>query len=257
MISLYQADTEFSTRCCHSLLLSSAETSRNPFFHQACVFVPQHDELYITSDLLRSSGSSSSLPVVLISRVKLHRNDTPGADSGGRDGCDGEDVVSVEWQKLRPPQSMAMPAGGTSYADGMVFCSQGNLARGTGGLYYMPRGRPPQALVAGFYGRDFNSPHDVVLARDGALWFTDPCHGFQKNFRRRPVLPCHVYRFSPDTGDLRVVENGLNGPMSIAFSPDENTAYIVDTDAGREDSALDSSRCVPFHHLKFDRNSSC
>lgn len=203
--------------------------------------MPQHDELYITSNLLQST-SSSSLPVILISRVKLQRTKTPGAESRDRSDGDDDDVVSVKWQKLRPPQSMTMPAGGTAYADGMVFCSQGSLAEGTGGLYYMPRGQPPQALVTGFYGTDFNSPHDVVLTRDGALWFTDPCHGFEKDFRRRPVLSCHVYRFHPDTGDLRVVENGLSGPTGIAFSPDEGTAYIVDTDPGRGDIVPDPSR---------------
>lgn len=172
---------------------------------------------------------------MLISRVKLRR--------GGNAGVDGvDDVVSTEWQKLRPPQSMTMPAGGTAYAGGMVFCSQGGPAEGTGGLYYMPRGKPPEALVTGFYGRDFNSPHDVALVRDGALWFTDPCRGFERDFRRRPVLPCHVYRFHPETGDLRVVADGLGRPTGLAFSPDERTVYITDTDASLGGGVQDPCR---------------
>lgn len=179
VISLYQptSGTAFDPRCRHSLLLSTAETSRNPLFHQACIYVSEHDELYVTSDLLQTT-SSSSLPIVLISRVNLRRRNRSHSSSGaGAEedddpvGSSDDDVVAVEWQKLRPPQSMTMPAGGARYPGGMVFCSQGSLAEGTtGGLYFMPRGKPPEALVTGFYGRDFNSPHDVaVAARDGAL----------------------------------------------------------------------------------------
>lgn len=206
----------------------------------------------MTSNLLHST-SSSSLPIVLISRVKLHRRKPRGIDAAARDstststsadgGSDEDDaILSVDWQKLRPPPSMSMPAGGTAYAQGMVFCSQGSLAEGTGGLYYMPRGKPPEALVTGFYGRNFNSPHHVVMSRDGALWFTDPCRGFEMDFRRKPVLPCHVYRFHPESGDLRVVVDGLDRPTGIAFSPDESTAYITDTGARRGDGVQDPSR---------------
>lgn len=231
VISLYQptSATAFDPRCRHSLLLSTAETSRQPLFHQACVYLPGHDELWVTSNLLATT-SSSSLPVVLISRVRLHRR----KGGAGEDADGGEDdVVSVEWQKLRPPQDMAMPAGGTAYARGMVFCSQGNQVQGTGGLYHMPRGKLPEALVTSFYGREFNSPHDVALTSDGALWFTDPCYGFDKEIRKSPVLPCHVYRYHHEAEDLRVVVDGLVRPTGIAFSPDESTAYITDADVSR------------------------
>lgn len=126
-----------------------------------------------------------------------------------------------------------MPAGGTAYQDGTVFCCQGNLTDGTGGLYHMPRGKPPEAMVTSFYGRDFNSPHDVVLTKDGSLWFTDPCHGFEKDFRKKPVLPCQVYRYHPETEDLRVMADGLGRPTGITFNPDESTAYVTDSDAFR------------------------
>lgn len=235
-MSLYQPNSSagFIHRCQHALLLSSAETSRNPFFHQACVYLPKHEELYITSDLLQSTNSAS-LPIILISRVKLRREPS----DGGADGA----ITSVEWAKLRPPRPMAMPAGGIPYSDGMVFCSQGNLTtESNGGLYYMLHNKPPVPLVTGYFGKDFNSPYDLVLTRDGSLWFTDPHFGFEKDFRKTPLLPCHVYRFHPDEGDLRVVADGLRRPTGIAFSPDESTVYITDTDAARADGTQDVSR---------------
>lgn len=185
---------------------------------------------------------------MLISRVNLRRRSRPEAGTGDDEddpvGGSDDDVVAAEWQKLRPPQSMTMPAGGARYpGGGMVFCSQGSLAEGsTGGVYFMPRGKPPEALVTGFYGRDFNSPHDVAVSRDGALWFTDPCRGFELGFRRRPVLPCRVYRFHPGSEDLRVVAEGLVRPMGIAFSSDESTVYITDAGANKGEGDTEPPR---------------
>lgn len=149
---------------------------------------------------------------------------------------------TVEWAKMRPPPGIDMPNGGVNYKDGILFCAQGTAQAGTGGIYYMPRGKPPQAFVTNFHGRDFNSVNDVVVAKDGSVWFTDPCYGFEQDFRQRPKLPCHVYRFDPDTGDLRVMTDGLGRPNGIAFSPDEKTVYITDTDHIHGDGSKDPLR---------------
>ncbi|KAK3352696.1 D-lactonohydrolase-like protein-like protein [Lasiosphaeria hispida] len=220
-ICQYHHDLESVTgpRPTFSLLVSTWESSKNPFFREACAYLPEQEELYITSNLLQPSNSGQ-LPVILISKVRLSRNDAG-------------DVQAVEWQKLRPPSNMSMPASGTEFKDGILFCSQGGPAQGTGGLYYMPWNKPPRAVVTNFAGWDFNSVHDVVQARDGSLWFTDPCHGFDKDFRPQPQLPCQVYRYVPDTGDLRVVADGIGRPHGIAFNPDESIVYITDTDAFR------------------------
>jgi len=255
----------------HSLLLSSSETSRNPFFHEACVYLPLYEELYVTSNILQSP-STSQLPVILISKLKLRRGSGPDAA-----------VEQVEWSKLRPPANMPMPASGAAFSDGILFCSQGTLAPGSGGLFYMPRGRPPQAVVTEYFGRDFNSLHDVAVrsrgegSDDGAddatssgsgakrrrsggadgdgpeeesgsggggvsFWFTDPTHGFEQDFRKKPQLPCHVYRFDPETGDLRVVADGLGRPTGLCFAPDGATVYITDSDAVHGDGNQDPTR---------------
>ncbi|KAI9051736.1 hypothetical protein LZ554_004776 [Drepanopeziza brunnea f. sp. 'monogermtubi'] len=216
----------------HSLLLSTSSTSKNPFFHEACVFLPTHDELYTTSNLLQST-STSSYPTILISRIKLHRTDRLSGSNN---------VHTVEWAKMRPPPGIDMPNGGVNYQDGILFCAQGQATSGTGGIHYMPRGAAPKPMVTGFHGRDFNSVNDVVVAKDGAIWFTDPCYGHEQDFRQRPKLPCHVYRFEPETGDLRVVADGLGRPNGLAFSPDEKTLYITDTDHIHGDGSRDALR---------------
>lgn len=225
----------------HSLLLSSAEASRNPFFHEACVYLREHEELYVTSNLL-PTNSNSQLPIILISKLKLTRDDTGH-------------VTSVEWTKLRPPQNMPMPCSGTRYGTGIVFCSQGNLLPGTGGLFYMPRGKPPSGVVTGYYGREFNSVHDVALGPEGTLWFTDPSHGFEQDFRKKPQLPNQVYCFQPDHGDLRVVADGLGRPTGICFSPDLKTAYITDCEAVSGDGNQDPTKAASIYAFDVIRRS--
>lgn len=198
------------------------------------MYLPAHEELRITSDL-HPCTESGPLPVILISRVKLRR------EHAAADGADNA-IAAVDCEKLWPPHPMAMPAGATPYSDGIVFFSQGNLTtESNGGLYYMPylNDKPPVPLVTVFFGKDFNSPYDVASTRDGALWFTDPHFGYEMGFRKKPLLPCHVYRFHPGdgngkrNGDLRVVADELCSPTGIAFSPDESTVYITDTDSAR------------------------
>ncbi len=171
----------------------------------------------MTSNLLEATRSSN-FPTILISRLKFHRT----AEN---------DIHTVEWVKMRPPPGIDMPNGGVNYVeDSILFCSQGSATTGTGGIYHMPRDSAAKPLVTNFHGRDFNSPNDVVVAKDGAIWFTDPSYANEADFRQRPKLPNQVYRFDPRTGDLRVVADGFGRPNGIAFSPDEKTCYITDTD---------------------------
>ncbi len=106
----------------------------------------------------------------------------------------------------------------------------------------MPRKHPPKPIVTNFHGRDFNSVNDVVVAKDGCIWFTDPCYGNEQDFRQRPKLPNQVYRFDPSNGDLRVVADGFGRPNGICFSPDEAVCYITDTDYIHGDGSKDFQR---------------
>ena len=135
-----------------------------------------------------------------------------------------------------------MPNGGVNYKEGILFCAQGSAQPGTGGIYYFLRTAFPKALVTNFHGRDFNSPNDVVVAKDGCIWFTDPCYGNEQDFRPKPKLPNQVYRFNPENGDLRVVADNFGRPNGIAFNPDESIVYITDTDHIHGDGGLDHTR---------------
>jgi gluconolactonase len=92
-------------------------------------------------------------------------------------------------------------------------------------------------LADSFGGKPLNSPNDVIVARDGAIWFTDPHYGIMtdyEGFKSPQQLPCQVYRINP-TGHIEAVITDMACPNGLAFSPDETRLYVADT--GRMHSA--------------------
>jgi len=91
-------------------------------------------------------------------------------------------------------------------------------------------------LADGFEGRRLNSPNDVVVKRDGSIWFTDPTYGILTDYegvRAESELPCRVYRIDPD-GGITIVCDDFVKPNGLAFSPDEDFLYVADTGASHD-----------------------
>ena len=86
-------------------------------------------------------------------------------------------------------------------------------------------------LAERFDGKRLNSPNDIVCAKDGSIWFTDPSFGiggWYEGDAAAQELPHAVYRLSPE-GVLQQVVNDLKAPNGLAFSPDESELYIVES----------------------------
>jgi gluconolactonase len=82
-----------------------------------------------------------------------------------------------------------------------------------------------------FDGKPLNSPNDVIAARDGSLWFSDPHYGIMtdyEGYRSAQELPCQVYRIDP-AGKIEAVILDMACPNGLAFSPDESRLYVADT----------------------------
>ena len=90
-------------------------------------------------------------------------------------------------------------------------------------------------LADKYTGKRLNSPNDVVVASDGAIWFTDPSYGiltdYEGNMAAMEQDGCHVYRIDPVSGDVAKVAGDFVKPNGLAFSADEKILYVADTGA--------------------------
>ena len=90
-------------------------------------------------------------------------------------------------------------------------------------------------LVDRFGSARLNSPNDVVVASDGAIWFSDPPYGIVQPHEGHLGTPeyggNHVFRFVPETGALTAAVVDVEEPNGLAFSPDERLLYVSDTSA--------------------------
>jgi gluconolactonase len=96
-----------------------------------------------------------------------------------------------------------------------------------------------------FEGKRFNSPNDLVYKSDGSLYFTDPPYGLlkQDSDPAKELKFNGVFRYA--NGNLTAVIRDLTRPNGIAFSPDEKTLYIANSEPQkawmRYDVAADGS----------------
>jgi gluconolactonase len=86
-----------------------------------------------------------------------------------------------------------------------------------------------ETVLDSYRGVPLNSPNDVVVTCDGAIWFTDPSYAHLQGFAPPPRLPDAVYRFAG--GELALVADGFEKPNGLAFSPDEQVLYVGDSEA--------------------------
>jgi gluconolactonase len=86
-----------------------------------------------------------------------------------------------------------------------------------------------ETVVDAYRDAPLNSPNDVVVTRDGAIWFTDPGYAHLQGFGPPPRLPDAVYRFAG--GELSRVADGFEKPNGLAFSPNERVLYVGDSEA--------------------------
>ena len=84
-------------------------------------------------------------------------------------------------------------------------------------------------LVTEYEGKPLNSPNDLVLGPDGALYFTDPTFGLGDRPQQQPVRG--VYRLAG--GALTRLVGDREQPNGVALAPGAFTLYVADSARGQ------------------------
>jgi gluconolactonase len=132
-------------------------------------------------------------------------------------------------------------AEGVEFTNGRTLDLDGSVVQCSHGNRRVERDRDGivTAVVDGWNGVRLNSPNDVVVTRDGTIWFTDPAYGITQpregHLGEREYGDHWVFRCAPDGSDLRPVVLDADEPNGLAFDPSERVLYLASSDGERPD----------------------
>lgn len=107
-------------------------------------------------------------------------------------------------------------------------------------------------LASHYNGKELNSPNDLIVKSDGAIYFSDPTYGRMDVFgllRDQDMDFQGVYRIDPVSGEVTLLADDFDQPNGLTFSLDESKIFIGDTDKAhirvfdvQSDGSLSNSR---------------
>lgn len=171
----------------------------------------------------------------------------PEASSGNRFGgfllfSDIPRNVVMKWQEGTGVSVYLKPAGYTGVADygkepgsnGLALDSQQRLIsceHGDRRISVLTQDGGKMTVADRWEGRRFNSPNDLAIRNNGDIFFTDPIYGLPGHAEdpRREIDFCGVYRVTPQ-GHVTLQCRDISRPNGIAFSPDQQTLYVANSD---------------------------
>jgi gluconolactonase len=149
----------------------------------------------------------------------------------------GTTIVPTDVLKVTPPNtvSTAVANVGTNglavdFSGTVLACSQGTAQRVAGVVSIDLTSSTVTNLVStDANGHHFNSPNDLTVRTDGTIYFTDP--DYQIAGRANETGIKGVYRITPSSHQVSLVDGTFNEPNGIALSADETVLYVADTGA--------------------------
>ncbi len=126
-------------------------------------------------------------------------------------------------------------------ANGLTYDSKLNLLvceHSTSSVVRIHTNGSRETLCSHFEGKELNSPNDIVVGKDGSIYFTDPTYGRKPHFGiERPLQLGFqaVYRLPPghrpgDEPQLVTDRYLFNQPNGLCYSPCERWMWVNDTD---------------------------
>ena len=153
--------------------------------------------------------------------------------------------IAYRWDEKKGLQPYLNPSGYTGIAphkkksggNGLILDAQGALLIAQHGDRRIAKINPPldkpsefETVIGKYQGKYFNSPNDLILSKNGTLYFTDPPYGLKGDQDPlKEIAENGVYSLSDD-GKLKMIYGELTRPNGLAFSPDESVLYVANSD---------------------------
>jgi len=148
------------------------------------------------------------------------------------------DIVNNRIMKRSADGALSVWRADSGRANGNMFDTQGRLVTcegaefGDGGRRRITRTDmrtgTVEVLTDRYDGKRYNSPNDLVIDKQGRIYFTDPRYKEDRSDLEMDVEA--VYRLDPDGRVVRILQQPtIQKPNGITISPDQGTLYIVDS----------------------------
>jgi gluconolactonase len=140
------------------------------------------------------------------------------------------DVPENKLLELKLGQKPALLRANSNGAMGNTFDAQGRLYTCETHARHVTRTdkRGKVDVFAERYeGKRFNAPNDIVVRKDGQVYFTDPAFGNQEDTRELDFFG--VYHVSP-RGEVDLIAKPKGRPNGITLSPNGRVLYVANSD---------------------------
>ncbi|MFQ5873150.1 MAG: SMP-30/gluconolactonase/LRE family protein [Dehalococcoidia bacterium] len=188
---------------------------------------------------MRSPGFERIVPEnATLDRIAYGCIFTEGPVWNGREGyLAWTDIVGDTIWKWTPGKGATILLRPSGKANGMTYDRQGRLVVagwGSRTIWRMEHDGSVVTIASHYQGKKINTPNDIVVKSDGAIYWTDPPGAMyipgMGGDDVQQYLDFHpIFRLSPDGSTLTSVVDDFESPNGLTFSPDESLLYINDT----------------------------
>lgn len=145
------------------------------------------------------------------------------------------DIPNGRMHRWRPAGTLEVYRDPSNMGNGSTLDRQGRLVTCEHATSRVVREEPDgkiTVLATHYQGRELNSPNDIVVRTDGAIFFSDPSFGRMEYFGvlRDQDLPHRgVYRLDPSGAEPVLLAGDFDQPNGLIFSLDEHRLFVNDT----------------------------
>ncbi|SPO31344.1 related to Gluconolactonase [Ustilago trichophora] len=216
-------------------------------FHEAGIYLPKHDKVYISSNRLPDAQHGQRALIVAVPLAQIPPASTDEKSQHGLLSELSPEQHTKLWSALEIiedlPEHLAMPNGATIWdQDSLLWCEQGLDSRNVAStlVIHNVNDHTTKSALTQFEGKPFSSLNDTVKhPTTGCVFFTDPDYGVEQSFKshQKQYAPNGVYVWNPKTDQVKLLDaSNYVKPNGVTFVPspaNDGSGLLITTDTGR------------------------